>query len=59
MLANGAIGELRITKSLDPDHGLDEEALCAASQWQFRPATRQGQPVAALVSLELSFDLRR
>lgn len=58
VLANGAIGELQITKSLDPDHGLDEQALCAALQWQFRPGTLQGRPVAMVVELEFSFNLR-
>ena len=37
---------------------LDEEAIRAAQQWRFAPGTRFGEPVAVLVSIELSFTLR-
>jgi TonB family protein len=50
---------VRLVKSLDPVNGLDEEALKAARQWTFNPATRAGQPVRALAMLELTFTLRK
>lgn len=58
VLPDGTVGDARITKSLDPIFGLDEEAIKAARKWQFEPGTRFGQPVAVLVGLELYFTLR-
>ena len=58
VLPDGTVGDARITKSLDPIFGLDEEAIKAARKWQFTPGTRFGQPVAVLVGLELYFTLR-
>lgn len=54
----GAVGNARITKSLDRVFGLDEEALKAARQWRFVPGTRFGQPVPVLIVIELTFTLR-
>ena len=58
VLADGTVGDIQITKSLDSVFGLDEEAVKAAKQWRFLPGTRFGEPVAVLVSIELSFNLR-
>ena len=58
VLPDGTVGDVTVTKSLDPVFGLDEEAIKAARQWRFVPATRFGEPVAILVSLELGFNLR-
>ena len=58
VLADGTVGDVQITKSLDSVFGLDEEAIKAARQWRFAPGTRFGEPVAVLVSIELSFNLR-
>ncbi len=59
---------LRITRSLDATFGLDNEAKKAVRQWKFRPAVcnrdggcgelKRGQPVAVLVSVELTFTLK-
>ena len=58
VLPNGTVGDVRITRSLDPVFGLDAEAIKAARQWRFVPATRFGDPVASLVTIELDFSLR-
>ena len=58
VLPDGSVGSVRVTRSLDSTFGLDQEAIKAAKQWRFRPGTRQGQPVAVLVGIELSFTLR-
>jgi periplasmic protein TonB len=50
--------DVKVTKSLDPVFGLDQEAIKAARQWLFFPGTRQGQPVPVLISIELTFTLR-
>jgi periplasmic protein TonB len=55
---DGSVGNVTIIKSLDPVFGLDQEAIKAAKQWKFRPATKQGVPVAMIVALELTFTLR-
>ncbi len=58
VLEDGTVGQVAITKSLDPVFGLDQEAIKAAKQWKFIPGKRQGQPVPVLVSIELTFTLR-
>ena len=55
---DGTVGDITVTKSLDTVFGLDDEAIRAAQQWRFAPGTRFGEPVAVLVSIELSFTLR-
>ena len=58
VLSNGSVGDVRIAKSLDPNFGLDQEAMKAARQWRFEPGTRLGEPVAVAVFFELTFSLR-
>src|ERR1700722_12557859 len=36
-------------------NGLDEIPIATVKQWKFRPAMKDGEPVAAPVSLELKF----
>ncbi len=56
--SDGTVGNIRVIRSLDPVYGLDQEAVKAARQWLFVPGTRLGQPVAVLVTIELTFTLR-
>ena len=58
VLPDGTVGEVNVTKSLDPVFGLDQQAMDAARQWRFSPGTRFGEPVPVLVGLELYFNLR-
>jgi protein TonB len=58
VLPDGSVGEVRVTRSLDQRFGLDEEAIKAARQWQFRPGMRMGEPVPVMVTIELTFNLR-
>jgi TonB family protein len=37
--------------------GLDEQALFAIREWQFKPGTKQGKPVATYATLEVNFRL--
>lgn len=37
--------------------GLDEASIATIREWRFRPATKSGQPVAVLVSVEVNFRL--
>jgi protein TonB len=54
---DGRVGELHLTRSLDKQFGLDDEAMRAAKNWVFRPATCKGQPVDMIVTLQLQFRL--
>jgi protein TonB len=58
VLPDGTVGQVNVTRSLDRTFGLDEEARKAVRQWRFVPGTRFGQPVAVLVTIELTFTLR-
>jgi len=52
---DGTVGDLRVTRSLDTQFGLDEAALRAAAGWRFEPARRAGTPVPVRVTLVLEF----
>jgi TonB family protein len=54
---DGCPSEIRVVRSLDPG-GLDEQAVLAASQWQFEPGRLAGAPVDVLVTLILDFTIR-
>jgi TonB family protein len=58
VLPDGTVGRVDVVRSLDPTFGLDQEAVKAAKQWRFEPGTRFGEPVAVLVTIELTFTLR-
>jgi TonB family protein len=58
ILPDGTVGRVDVVRSLDPTFGLDQEAVKAAKQWRFVPGTRFGEPVAVLVTIELTFTLR-
>ena len=55
----GDISETKVTKSLDTVYGLDQAAMDAASQWKFKPAQKDGKPVAVAITLELTFTLKK
>jgi TonB family protein len=55
---DGSVSDIQVLRSLDPNFGLDQEAIKAARQWRFRPGMRMGEPVSVLVTIELTFTLR-
>jgi protein TonB len=55
---NGVCTNIHVTRSFDPAFGLDQEAIKAAGQWQFRPGMRRGEPVPVRVTMEILFTLR-
>jgi protein TonB len=55
---DGSVSDIQILRSLDSTFGLDQEAVKAARQWRFAPGRLRGQPVAVLVTIELTFTLR-
>ena len=58
VLADGKVGDVSIVESLDAKYGLDEEAISALKQWEFRPGRREGKPVAVRVHVMMSFRLK-
>lgn len=58
VMPDGSVGEVKVTRSLDPIFGLDQEAIKAAKMWKFKPGMRQGEPVPVIITIELTFTLR-
>jgi TonB family protein len=58
VMPDGTVSNLRITRSLDPVFGLDQEALKAAQQWRFIPGMKDGKPVPVLITIVMDFTLR-
>ena len=55
---DGTLSAVKVVQSLDREFGLDEEAVKAARQWRFRPATNNGVKVRALVVIEVEFRIK-
>ena len=58
VLADGTVGDVKVTKSLDVKYGLDEQAVKSVKQWMFAPGTKDGKPVDVLVQIEMTFTLK-
>jgi len=58
VLADGAVGEVTIVRSLDTVYGLDAQAVSAVKQWVFNPGQKDGAAVAVRVAVEVIFTLR-
>jgi len=56
--ADGKVGDVRVVKSLDKTHGLDDEAVKAAKQWRFSPGRKNGKAVPVVLSLDFTFAVR-
>ena len=53
--SDGRTHDVRVQRSLGM--GLDEKAIEAVRNWKFEPATKDGQPVAVQVNVEVNFRL--
>jgi TonB family protein len=53
--SNGNVRDIQVTKSLE--RSLDQQAIAALNKWKFEPATKDGQPVAVRLEIEMSFQL--
>jgi TonB family protein len=56
VLASGKVGDCTVTQPLDAE--LDQQAITAMKGWEFKPGTKDGEPVAVEVAIEMSFALR-
>jgi TonB family protein len=52
---DGRAKDIEVVKSLDPE--LDINAIAAVAGWIFKPATKNGEPVAANTTVEVGFNL--
>ncbi len=52
---DGLPRNIRVSRSVGL--GLDEKAIEAVKQWRFKPAVKDGKPVAVEISVEVSFNL--
>jgi TonB family protein len=55
---DGKVSKARVIRSLDRRTGLDAQAVAAAKRWRFKPGTKDGQPVAMAVIIELTFKIK-
>jgi TonB family protein len=53
--ASGRTRNIKLLRSLGL--GLDEEAIKAVEKWRFRPATKDGKPVAVIINAYVGFHL--
>jgi periplasmic protein TonB len=53
--ADGLPREIKVQRTLGL--GLDEKAIEAVKQWKFKPAMKDGNPVAVRISVEVNFHL--
>ena len=56
---DGDVANVTVAKSLDKEHGLDEEAVKATRLWKFKPGTKDGKPVPVEVTIEMTFTLKK
>jgi TonB family protein len=55
----GDVADVKVSRSLDREFGLDQAAIDAASQWKFKPGRKDGKPVAVRITIELTFTLKK
>jgi len=54
--ADGIPRDVTVKDSLDD--GLDYNAVIAVRQWRFDPATKKGEPVSVMATIEVNFRLK-
>ena len=58
VLADGKVGDLTVTESLDAVHGLDKNAVVAMKQWEFKAGMKDGKPVAVRIHVQMTYTLK-
>jgi TonB family protein len=58
VLEDGTVTDVKISRSLDDKHGLDQEAIKSAKKWRFEPGRKDGKPVAVEITVEMTFTLK-
>jgi TonB family protein len=55
----GRVADARVTHSIDREYGGDASAVATVKQWAFSPATRNGRPIAVVVTVLITFTITR
>jgi len=55
---DGHVTDVNVVESLDAVFGLDNNAVAAMKQWEFKPATKENRPVAVKVAVKMTFTLK-
>jgi periplasmic protein TonB len=55
---SGRPERIRVVRSLDTRHGLDDKAVAALRGWVFKPGRKDGKAVPVRVKVEMTFSLR-
>ena len=58
VLAEGTVGDVKVSESLDTVYGLDKNAVAAMKQWEFKPGMKDGKAVAVRVHVIINFTLK-
>jgi protein TonB len=58
VLADGKVGDVTVTESLDSIYGLDKNAVAAMKQWEFKPGMKDGSPVAVRIHVDMAFTMK-
>ena len=57
--ASGSVGDVTVVDSLDASPGgLDDQAIRAMKQWEFKPGRKDDKPVAVAIQVEMTFTLK-
>jgi TonB family protein len=56
--ADGLVSDVVVLSCSRPGIGFEEQAAAAVRQWRYKPATRNGRPVAVYFSIYVTFELR-
>lgn len=51
----GGVDAVKVVRHLEP--GLDQNAMDAARRWEFAPATKDGNPIAVQMNVDITFKL--
>jgi TonB family protein len=54
---DGAVADARVVRPLHPE--LDEQAIAAVRDWKFVPGVMNGKPVPVLITIEMTFTVRK
>jgi len=55
---DGHVTDVTVKRSLDSVYGLDRKAVEALGQWEFKPGTKDKEPVAVQIDVQMNFTLK-
>jgi TonB family protein len=58
VLSDGKVGDVTVVQSLDKIYGLDDNAVKAMKQWEFKPGMKDGKAVAVRIHVDMAFTLK-